>query len=352
MCALSSSSVVLSVLEDIKSSTVFNLLRSHSLQSLLLVSDLSTFSTRIIAGGRKKRRPRRSTRTTFPFSPSMCLSHLLSSPRSALFPQSSSSSLPSPSLSSTSEEPKRHPNPSLHLTARVSFSSSTIQGPMCADTLQNLSRTKSSESKTKSTSPSSTNKPTPPLPHSSSSGPSSPLNSTSPSNRSSLSSAGPSGFPGSQGASPSGQGAGGGLGGESSQSQSQVGGIGAHGQPTTPRRSPGHDGKTSPAPPLVVISGAPQGMHPSEMPSDPIPHSPHGRGFGSPERMLGPDGQPTPPKAGPLNRLRGTPKDTIPIVGKTPRKQRSSRFYVTEKVDIEKLPNFAGECRSLLRTTG
>lgn len=83
----------------------------------------------------------------------------------------------------------------------------------------------------------------------------------------------------------------------------------------------------------------------SEMPADPLPHSPHGRGFGSPERMLGPDGQPTPPKAGPLNRLRGTPKDTIPIVGKTPRKQRSSRFYVSEKVDIEKLPGFDGTSR-------
>lgn len=41
-----------------------------------------------------------------------------------------------------------------------------------------------------------------------------------------------------------------------------------------------------------------------------------------------------------MNRLRG-PKDTIPAVGKTPRKQRSSRFYVTEKVEIEKLPSFA-----------
>ncbi|ODO09194.1 hypothetical protein I350_02794 [Cryptococcus amylolentus CBS 6273] len=110
------------------------------------------------------------------------------------------------------------------------------------------------------------------------------------------------------------------------------------GAPITPRRSPVSD-KTSPAPPLVVISGAPQ-QPPvnSEMPPDPIPHSPHGR-YGSPERNLGPDGQPTPPKAGPLNRLRG-PKDTIPVVGKTPRKQRSSRFYVTEKVEIEKLPGF------------
>ncbi|RSH94624.1 Serine/threonine-protein phosphatase 2A 56 kDa regulatory subunit delta isoform [Saitozyma podzolica] len=95
------------------------------------------------------------------------------------------------------------------------------------------------------------------------------------------------------------------------------------GAPITPRRSPVSD-KTSPAPPLVVISGAPQSSPVnSEMPPDPIPHSPHTR-FGSPDR-LGPD---------------GTPKDTIPIVGKTPRKQRSSRFYVTERVDIEKLPNF------------
>jgi len=115
------------------------------------------------------------------------------------------------------------------------------------------------------------------------------------------------------------------------------------GGPITPRRSPVSD-KTSPAPPLVVISGAPNAASMnSEMPSDPIPHSPHGRIFGSPDRQLGPDGLHTPPKAGPLNRLRGGPKDTIPIVGKTPRKQRSSRFYVTERVDIEKLPNFAGK---------
>lgn len=58
----------------------------------------------------------------------------------------------------------------------------------------------------------------------------------------------------------------------------------------------------------------------------------------------------TPPKIGTLNRLRqgGSiaqgPKDTIPITNKTPpRKQRSSRFHVTEKVELEKLPNFGGE---------
>lgn len=53
----------------------------------------------------------------------------------------------------------------------------------------------------------------------------------------------------------------------------------------------------------------------------------------------------TPPKAGALNRLRQGPKDTIPIAAKTPpRKQRSSRFHVTEKVELEKLPNFNGAC--------
>jgi hypothetical protein len=48
-----------------------------------------------------------------------------------------------------------------------------------------------------------------------------------------------------------------------------------------------------------------------------------------------------PPKRDPLNRLKGTPKDVIPI-SKAPRRQRSSRFHVTEKVELEKLPNFNG----------
>ncbi|KAI0720978.1 protein phosphatase PP2A0 B subunit gamma isoform [Cerioporus squamosus] len=51
----------------------------------------------------------------------------------------------------------------------------------------------------------------------------------------------------------------------------------------------------------------------------------------------------TPPRAGTLaNRgLRPGPKDTIPISGKPPRKQRSSRFVVNEKVEIERLPAFS-----------
>ncbi|KAI8816176.1 phosphatase 2A regulatory B subunit-domain-containing protein [Fimicolochytrium jonesii] len=45
------------------------------------------------------------------------------------------------------------------------------------------------------------------------------------------------------------------------------------------------------------------------------------------------------PKSGPLNRLKNTPKDTVPI-SKAPRRQRSSRFHVTERVELEKLPGF------------
>ncbi|CAE6416661.1 unnamed protein product [Rhizoctonia solani] len=76
--------------------------------------------------------------------------------------------------------------------------------------------------------------------------------------------------------------------------------------------------RTAPAPPIVVI-------HPED--SAPAPSQ------AQPEA--------TPPRAGTMNRLRQqTPKDTIPVIGKPPRKQRSSRFHVTERVEIEKLPAF------------
>ncbi|KAJ3194095.1 Serine/threonine-protein phosphatase 2A 56 kDa regulatory subunit delta isoform [Irineochytrium annulatum] len=45
------------------------------------------------------------------------------------------------------------------------------------------------------------------------------------------------------------------------------------------------------------------------------------------------------PKSGALNRLKNSPKDAIPI-SKTPRRQRSSRFHVTERVELEKLVSF------------
>lgn len=96
------------------------------------------------------------------------------------------------------------------------------------------------------------------------------------------------------------------------------------------------------------------------MPADPVPHI--RSSYASPDRSnlqpiagVGAELSPNsahsmqPPKAGPLNRLKvggvtglagGKDGTTIGTVGKGPRKQRSSRFYVTEKVELEKLPNF------------
>ena len=39
---------------------------------------------------------------------------------------------------------------------------------------------------------------------------------------------------------------------------------------------------------------------------------------------------------------RSTPKDTI-TVQKVPRRQKSSRYYTCEKVELEKYPNFHGK---------
>ena len=115
------------------------------------------------------------------------------------------------------------------------------------------------------------------------------------------------------------------------------------------------------------------------MPSDPIEHPsavPHHPATGGPLH----NANATPPKAGPISKFARAagvapgspggpsspvspigmpsgaglgaagspgqpgspgPKDTIPIA-KTPRKQRSSRFHVTEKVEIHRLPSFLG----------
>lgn len=98
--------------------------------------------------------------------------------------------------------------------------------------------------------------------------------------------------------------------------------------PTTPERkssAPTND-KTSPAPPVVVVSSS------SDMAVDAA-----GAGAGGAGGIPGGG-----PPSGSLGRLRGGAKDTIPIAGKTPRKQRSSRFHVTERVELEKLPGFNG----------
>lgn len=73
------------------------------------------------------------------------------------------------------------------------------------------------------------------------------------------------------------------------------------------------------------------------------------RELGTPDRMTMVGNDITPPRASPLgNRIRTqTPKDTIPLSAKPPRKQRSSRFVQSEKIEIERLPSFNG-CSSVL----
>ncbi|KAK6992559.1 Serine/threonine-protein phosphatase 2A 56 kDa regulatory subunit [Favolaschia claudopus] len=98
-------------------------------------------------------------------------------------------------------------------------------------------------------------------------------------------------------------------------------------QPATPDR---RHASGTPPPPIVVVS--------SDPPSDPSYRQPS-----TPERPpAGTLDLPGPPRAtlSNMSRLRANTKDTIPIVGKPPRKQRSSRFFITEKVDIERIPSF------------
>ncbi|KAL7416477.1 protein phosphatase PP2A0 B subunit gamma isoform [Mrakia frigida] len=92
--------------------------------------------------------------------------------------------------------------------------------------------------------------------------------------------------------------------------------------PTTPERktsNPTHI--TSPAPPTVVVSTSAEDMAvDSKAATGRIP------GGG--------------PPSGTLGRLRSGSPDTIPTAGKTPRKQRSSRFHVSDRVVLERLPGF------------
>lgn len=45
-------------------------------------------------------------------------------------------------------------------------------------------------------------------------------------------------------------------------------------------------------------------------------------------------------KTGQIAKIKNG-KDTLPVA-KTPKRQKSSRFHVTEKVELEKLPNLKG----------
>ncbi|KAH8116901.1 protein phosphatase 2A regulatory B subunit [Phellopilus nigrolimitatus] len=104
-------------------------------------------------------------------------------------------------------------------------------------------------------------------------------------------------------------------------------GSGSGQVPATPERRFAQPDRGSPAPPIVVVS---PDAH-AERPYAGADRTPLG----------GSQDTGTPPRSTTLNRLRQTPKDTIPIIGKPPRKQRSSRFVPSEKVEIERLPPFS-----------
>jgi serine/threonine-protein phosphatase 2A regulatory subunit B' len=88
-----------------------------------------------------------------------------------------------------------------------------------------------------------------------------------------------------------------------------------------------------PAPPIVVVSSDPS----LEQATRPGLSTPSGRdSLGLDPSVAG--GVPSRANVG--SRLRPGPKDIISI--KPPRKQRSSRFVPTQKVDIERLPPFMG----------
>ncbi|KAI9020091.1 phosphatase 2A regulatory B subunit-domain-containing protein [Phycomyces nitens] len=90
---------------------------------------------------------------------------------------------------------------------------------------------------------------------------------------------------------------------------------------------------SSPAPSIVVVN-AEESADMQKIPRN----SPHAVSFmHNPHQKTGAERDI--PKTGPLNRLKNAPKDQIPI-SKAPRRQKSSRFYVTEKVQLEKTPGF------------
>ncbi|KAG0265779.1 hypothetical protein BG011_004133 [Mortierella polycephala] len=100
-------------------------------------------------------------------------------------------------------------------------------------------------------------------------------------------------------------------------------------QQTQPQSQQRYENGHPPA--IVVMNTEPHGQrqldaHALGVPSPLSPATPPGKSLGEKEV----------PKSGPLNRMKSAPLDAIPI-SKTPRRQRSSRFHVTERVTLERL---------------
>ncbi|KAF9179223.1 hypothetical protein BGZ51_007145 [Haplosporangium sp. Z 767] len=111
--------------------------------------------------------------------------------------------------------------------------------------------------------------------------------------------------------------------------QPQLPQLQLHLQQTQPQTQQQYENSHPPA--IVVMNTEPQGQRQLDAhalgASLPLsPATPPGKSLGEKEV----------PKSGPLNRMKNSPLDAIPI-SKTPRRQRSSRFHVTERVTLERL---------------
>lgn len=88
--------------------------------------------------------------------------------------------------------------------------------------------------------------------------------------------------------------------------------------------SPVHRGAI-PNPIIFVPAQQQQQQHQDSQLRSPTSHKPSG------DRDI--------PKSGPISRLKNAPRDQI-TVSKTPRRQKSSRFYAKEKIQLERTPGF------------
>jgi len=100
---------------------------------------------------------------------------------------------------------------------------------------------------------------------------------------------------------------------------------------------------TAAAPQPVKVSTSPSNPTPTSSPATPKPISQPRKSSissaSSPANSItAPTIEPVTNSNSPIQKIKNAPKDSIPI-NKTPKRQRSSRFHVTEKVELEKLAN-------------
>ncbi|KAG1123024.1 hypothetical protein G6F42_010930 [Rhizopus arrhizus] len=86
--------------------------------------------------------------------------------------------------------------------------------------------------------------------------------------------------------------------------------------------------------PIIFVPAQQQQQHQSLSPQPSSPQQ-----LRSPNSLHKPTGERDMPRAGPINRLKNAPRDQIPV-SKSPRRQKSSRFYAKEKIQLERTPGF------------